>query len=76
MLGEEVAPHSIEPQLRKLGLATSLIRGVPTLSAPHVVCKNGDKLNANQVQLLKLLVKPMATVRSLPFFFPSCRQCS
>lgn len=62
MIGEDPAPHSLEPQFRKLGLSTSLNRGVPTLGAPHVVCKKGDTLNANQVQLLKLFVKPLATV--------------
>mgnify|MGYP001576496949 FL=1 len=49
----------------KLGLATSLTRGVPTLGAPHVICKAGDVLNSNQVQLLKLFMKPLATVRFL-----------
>lgn len=62
MMGEEPAPHSLEPQFRKLGLSTYLIKGVPSLKAPHTVCKKGDALNANQVQLLKLFVKPMATV--------------
>lgn len=60
------APHSLEPQLRKLGMVTSLIRGVPTLGSPHVVCSKGDVLNANQVQLLKLFSKCFATVRPLP----------
>lgn len=64
MLGEEAAPHSLEPQFRRLGLSTYLVRGVPTLKAAHTVCKAGDTLNANQVQILKLFMKPMATVRS------------
>lgn len=59
---EDVAPHSLEPQFRKLGMVTSLIRGVPTLGAPHTICSKGDTLNANQVQLLKLFMKPLATV--------------
>jgi mRNA turnover protein 4 len=63
MLGEEPAPHSLEPQFRRLGLSTYLVRGVPTLKAPHTVCKAGDTLNANQVQILKLFMKQMATVR-------------
>jgi mRNA turnover protein 4 len=58
---EGVAPHSLEPQFRKLGLHTTLERGVPTLSNPHTVCTKGDTLNANQVQLLKLFMKPLAT---------------
>lgn len=66
MLGEETAPHSLEPQFRRLGLSTYLVRGVPTLKAPHTVCKAGDALNANQVQLLKLFLKTFATVRPSP----------
>lgn len=41
-----------------------MVRGVPTLTAPHTVCNAGDALNANQVQLLKLFQKPLAIVRS------------
>jgi mRNA turnover protein 4 len=64
MLEEDaVAPHSMEPQLRKLGLVSSLVRGVPTLKAPHTICKAGDTLDANQAHLLKLFNRPMATVR-------------
>lgn len=66
MLGEVTAPHSLEPQFRRLGLSTYLVRGVPTLKAPHTVCKAGDTLNANQVQILKLFMKPLATVRRRP----------
>lgn len=61
-IDDGVAPHSLEPQFRKLGMHTSLVKGVPTLTAPHRVCKPGDTLNSNQVQLLKLFLKPMATV--------------
>jgi mRNA turnover protein 4 len=71
MMGEETAPHSLEPQFRKLGLSTHLTRGVPTLNADHTVCKKGDTLNSNQVNLLKLFGKPLATVsfrRSLSVF--------
>ncbi|KAI5481835.1 mRNA turnover protein 4 like protein [Pseudohyphozyma bogoriensis] len=66
MLGEDPAPHSLDPQFRKLGLVTSMVRGVPTLNAPHTVCKKGDTLNANQVQLLKLFLKPLATFQIKP----------
>jgi mRNA turnover protein 4 len=45
----EPFPHSMEPQLRKLGLTTRLDRGVPTLDVEHTVCKEGDTLNAQQV---------------------------
>jgi hypothetical protein len=69
-MNDDPAPHSIEPQFRKLGLSTSLTRGVPTLGAPHVVCKAGDVLNSNQVQLLKLFGKSFATVRYYLRLFP------
>ncbi|CED82276.1 mrna turnover protein 4-like protein [Phaffia rhodozyma] len=54
-------PHSMDPQLRKLGLATSLVKGVPSLTAPHVICKKGKVLTAEQAQLLKLCGEMMAT---------------
>lgn len=44
-------------------MSTSLLKGVPTLNNPHVVCKKGDTLNPNQVNLLKLFGKTFATVR-------------
>lgn len=53
--------HSIEPHLRKLGLPTSLDRGVVTLLKEYVVCKKGDVLNANNANVLKLLGKEQAT---------------
>ncbi|CEQ39186.1 SPOSA6832_00710, partial [Sporobolomyces salmonicolor] len=62
-INDDPAPHSLEPQFRKLGLSTSLLKGVPTLNAPHTVCKKGDTLNPNQVNLLKLFGKTFATVR-------------
>lgn len=55
--------HTMEPQLRRLGLATRLERGVPTLAAPHVVCKQGDVLTAEQAQILKLIGERLATFR-------------
>ncbi|GAA97118.1 uncharacterized protein L969DRAFT_91233 [Mixia osmundae IAM 14324] len=63
----EPAPHSIEPQLRKAGMPTSLIRGVPTLAGGgFTVCKAGQTLSPEQVQLLKLFNKPMATFQIVP----------
>lgn len=53
----------MEPQLRKLGLSTTLVRGVPSLTAPHVVCRQGDILTAEQAQLLKLVGDMMATFK-------------
>ncbi|VDO55054.1 unnamed protein product [Onchocerca flexuosa] len=54
-------PFSIEPQLRKLGLPTKLEKAVVTLISDYVVCKEGDKLTADQCRLLKLLNYKMST---------------
>ncbi|VDK82718.1 unnamed protein product [Onchocerca ochengi] len=54
-------PFSIEPQLRKLGLPTKLEKAVVTLISHYVVCKEGEKLTADQCRLLKLLNYKMST---------------
>ncbi|KAF9013538.1 ribosomal protein L10-domain-containing protein [Cyathus striatus] len=59
----EPFPHNEEPQLRKLGLTTSLNRGVPTLTAPHKLCEKGKVLTAEQTQLLKLIGEKMVVFR-------------
>jgi mRNA turnover protein 4 len=51
----EPFPHNEEPQLRKLGLATSMNKGVPTISTPHQLCQEGKELTGEQAQLLKLI---------------------
>lgn len=51
----EPMPHNEEPQLRKLGLTTSMKKGVPTLDVPHTICQKGKKLTPEQAQLLKLV---------------------
>ena len=56
-------PHSMDPQLRKLGLHTSLVKGVPTLAVAHEICKAGKPLSAEQAQLLKLVGVEMATFK-------------
>lgn len=48
-------PHSMEPQLRSCGLATSLVKGVPSLKQETVVCRKGEKLTAEKARLLQLL---------------------
>lgn len=50
----------MEPQLRALGLATTLVRGVPSLNNPHTLCRKGDKLSSEQCRILKLLGVQMA----------------
>lgn len=59
----EAFAHNEDPQLRRLGLATTLQRGVPTLDAPHCVCEAGCVLTAEQAQLLKLLGERMVVFR-------------
>lgn len=53
-------PHSIEPHLRKLGLATSLQRGVVMLLKDTVVCTKGAALSPSEANILKLLGITMA----------------
>ena len=52
--------HSMDPQLRQLGLPTKLDRGVVTLTKGFVVCKAGDVLKPEQARILKLLGRQMA----------------
>lgn len=59
----EPFPHNEEPQLRKLGLTTSMTRGVPTLSSPHQLCEKGKTLTGEQAQLLKLIGEKMVVFR-------------
>ena len=43
-------PHSMDPQLRKLGLSTRMVAGVPSLAPEHVVFRKGDQLTSEQVR--------------------------
>ena len=56
-------PHSIEPQLRALGMPTALKKGVVTLLSDYTVCKKGDCLTSEQARTLKLLGKQQANFR-------------
>jgi len=47
--------HAMEPQLRGMGMPTSLKRGVITLLNEYTVCRKGDKLTSEQARILKLL---------------------
>ncbi|XP_070615578.1 mRNA turnover protein 4 homolog [Erythrolamprus reginae] len=61
--------HSMEPQLRQLGLPTALKKGVVTLLSDYEVCKEGDLLTPEQARILKLFGYAMAefnvTIRSM-----------
>ncbi|KAG4426293.1 hypothetical protein IFR04_000476 [Cadophora malorum] len=46
--------HSLEPELRKLNMPTSLTKGKITLDNPYTVCKEGQTLDSRQTRLLKL----------------------
>ena len=52
--------HSIEPELRKLGMPTRMVRGKIVLGDEngigegYTVCKEGDVLDSRQARLLKL----------------------
>ncbi|XP_007443685.1 mRNA turnover protein 4 homolog, partial [Python bivittatus] len=52
--------HSMEPQLRQLGLPTALKKGVVTLISDYEVCKEGDVLTPEQARILKLFGYAMA----------------
>eukprot|EP00730_Choanoeca_flexa_P009737 TRINITY_DN1304_c0_g1_i1.p1 TRINITY_DN1304_c0_g1~~TRINITY_DN1304_c0_g1_i1.p1 ORF type:complete len:221 (+),score=35.98 TRINITY_DN1304_c0_g1_i1:83-745(+) len=53
--------HTMEPQLRQLGMPTSLKRGVVTMDDQYRICRKGDTLTPEQARMLKLFAKPMAT---------------
>jgi len=55
--------HSMEPQLRQLGLPTTLDRGVITLTREHKVCDAGATLTPEQCRILKLFGHQMAEFR-------------
>jgi len=46
--------HSLEPELRKLNMPTTLTKGKISLENPYTVCKEGEVLDSRQTRLLKL----------------------
>lgn len=60
-MGGEIAPendvpmsHSLEPELRRLNVPTTLTKGKITLENPYCVCNEGEVLDSRQTRLLKL----------------------
>lgn len=53
---DEPLSHTIEPNLRKLGVPTRLVKGKVTLDMEggYPVCKKGDVLDSRQTTLLKM----------------------
>lgn len=45
--------HSLEPNLRKLGMPTRLVKGKIELDGEFVVCRKGEVLGSGQTTLLK-----------------------
>jgi mRNA turnover protein 4 len=58
-------PSNLEGQVRQCGMPVTLIRGVVVVpeGPDRVICNEGDKLNADQARLLKLLNYQMVTFR-------------
>jgi len=53
--------HSMEPQLRQLGLPTALQKGIVTLLNDYKVCEKDEVLTPEQARILKLFSHQMAT---------------
>jgi len=60
-MGGEISPeddvpmaHSLEPELRKLNVPTTLVKGKITLENEYKVCEEGEVLDSRQTRLLKL----------------------
>lgn len=60
---KEQFPHSMEPNLRKLGLPTELKRGVIHLLDDFSVCKEGQVLSPERADILKHFGIQMAQFR-------------
>jgi mRNA turnover protein 4 len=60
LLNGEPFPHSLEPQIRQLGMPTQLKHGVVSLTTPFTICKKGDILTPEQGRLLKMFLIEMA----------------
>ena len=57
----------MEPQLRKLELATRMVAGVPSLTTEHVVCRKGNQLTSEQVRRPLLVHLSILLLMGSPF---------
>jgi len=55
--------HTMEPQLRQLGMHTTLKKGIVHLDTDFKICGKGDKLTPEQCRLLKLFDMMQATFK-------------
>jgi mRNA turnover protein 4 len=60
LLNGEPFPHSLESQVRKLGMPTQLKNGVVTLTATFNICQEGGVLTPEQGRLLKMFLIKMS----------------
>lgn len=62
---EEDVPlaHGVEPNLRRLGVPTRLVKGRVVLDGEFVVCREGEVLGSGQTSLLKMFGVAMAEFR-------------
>jgi len=61
--------HSMEPQLRQLGMPTSLKKGVITLIKSFTVCKKNEVLTPEQAQILVHIYIHMCVYIYIYIFF-------
>jgi len=65
-LDENTYPPSMEPNLRQLGLPTTLVKGIVHMKEEFTVCKEGDTLTADQCTILKRFYKTMVEFKMEP----------
>ncbi|KAL2886589.1 Ribosome assembly factor mrt4 [Ceratocystis lukuohia] len=64
-----ILEHTLEPELRKLGVPTRMVRGKIVLgeedgsTEDYVVCKEGQVLDSRQTRLLKMFSAPISQFR-------------
>ncbi len=56
-------PHSVEAEVRRLGMPTRLVKGRVELEGKYTVCREGEVLSSAQTALLKTFGVAMAEFR-------------